>query len=58
MIPNWGISFSPYSARLQESSLLCGRSQMIPDYCASLKNLAFAVEPAANPIRPTLRDGH
>jgi hypothetical protein len=23
-----------------------------------LKNLALGVEPAANPIRPTLRDGH
>ena len=23
-----------------------------------LKNLAFSIEPAANPSRPTLRDGH
>ena len=23
-----------------------------------LKNLALTIEPAANPIRPTLRDGH
>jgi hypothetical protein len=23
-----------------------------------LKNLALAIEPAANPIRPTLRDGN
>jgi hypothetical protein len=31
---------------------------MSRDYYDTLKNLAFAVEPAANPIRPTLRDGH
>jgi hypothetical protein len=27
-------------------------------YCDKMKNLAFAIEPVANPIRPTLRDGH
>jgi hypothetical protein len=24
----------------------------------NLKNLAFLIEPPANPLRPTLRDGH
>ena len=42
----------------QISGLLCARSQVRANYCDNLKNLAFAIEPQANPIRPTLRDGH
>jgi hypothetical protein len=38
-------------------NLLCGTSHT-QTYCDNLKNLAFAIEPPANPIRPTLRDGH
>ena len=37
---------------------LCGTSHMTARTCDNLKNLAFAIEPQANPIRPTLRDGH
>jgi hypothetical protein len=38
--------------------LLWGTSQMQSQTCDNLKNLAFPIEPPANPIRPTLRDGH
>jgi hypothetical protein len=43
---------------LPENCVLWGMSQMQPWSCDNLKNLAFPIEPPANPIRPTLRDGH
>jgi hypothetical protein len=58
MIPNLGTDLVHCRAWPQESRQLCASSQMFRDYYGILKNLAFAVEPAANPIRPTLRDGH
>src|SRR5207302_2653669 len=53
MIPNFGMSLARRCGRSQESRLLCGRSQIFAGYYGSRKNLAFAIEPAANPIRPT-----
>ncbi len=38
--------------------LPCATSQMRTPYWGNLKNLAFAIEPPANPMRPTFRDGH
>ena len=38
--------------------LPCPTSQIRTPYWDNLKNLAFAIEPPANPMRPTLPDGH
>src|SRR5258705_13429720 len=38
--------------------LPCARSQIRTPYWDKLKNLVLAIEPPANPMRPTLRDGH
>ena len=57
MIPNLGMSLAARYPRWRKN-LLCGSSQIFQDYYGNLKNLAFAIEPVANPIRPTLRDGH
>src|ERR1700686_73435 len=58
MVPIFGVSFSPPLAVAGSHHLPCGTSQIRAYYCDNLKNLAFPIEPAANPIRPTLRDGH
>jgi hypothetical protein len=42
----------------EKSCVLCGRSQLMDKRCFILQNLALPIEPRANQIRPTLRDGH
>jgi hypothetical protein len=58
MIPILAYRCLPQPRWPAENRLLCGRSQIELHPCDNLKNLAFGVEPPANPIRPTLRDGH
>jgi hypothetical protein len=58
MIPVLLDDFWRQTGSLPENQVLWAMSQMQPWHCDNLKNLAFLIEPPANPIRPTLRDGH
>ena len=58
MIPILGMSGSRNGQWWRADRFLCARSQMLPVNSDNLKNLGLPVEPPANPIRPTLRDGH
>jgi hypothetical protein len=58
MIPVDLLALLPSFRSLPEKRVLWGTSQMPSGRCDNSKNLAFAIEPPANPTRPTLRDGH
>jgi hypothetical protein len=58
MIPEFGLWSPLRPGWLVSAGFLCGTSQIQVRTCYNLKNLAFPIEPPANPTRPTLRDGH
>src|SRR4051794_40219938 len=57
MIPIFGL-FPAGPRFCAKKKFAWGRSHTRASHGATLKNLGFDIEPAANPLRPTLRDGH